>query len=148
MTAFVGVFTATLCGFIALGATLPVLPRYIVGPLDGGDVEVGIIAGLFAFTAIVSRPVGGRLADERGRRVVMLVGLTCLAVSGLLIYLPLDIGGLVLSRLVLGWGVGWVFTAGLAWAVDLAPEERRSEEHTSELQSRQYLVCRLLLEKK
>src|SRR3712207_7755377 len=26
--------------------------------------------------------------------------------------------------------------------------ERRSEEHTSELQSRQYLVCRLLLEKK
>src|SRR3712207_8117138 len=30
-------------------------------------------------------------------------------------------------------------------AVDPA---RRSEEHTSELQSRQYLVCRLLLEKK
>src|SRR3712207_7575004 len=29
---------------------------------------------------------------------------------------------------------------------DLRPE--RSEEHTSELQSRQYLVCRLLLEKK
>src|SRR5947209_9144825 len=27
-------------------------------------------------------------------------------------------------------------------------EEDRSEEHTSELQSRQYLVCRLLLEKK
>src|SRR3712207_7374414 len=37
--------------------------------------------------------------------------------------------------------------------VDLAPTARaiapqRSEEHTSELQSRQYLVCRLLLEKK
>src|SRR3712207_9169652 len=32
---------------------------------------------------------------------------------------------------------------------DQRPEERvRSEEHTSELQSRQYLVCRLLLEKK
>src|SRR3712207_7869287 len=34
-----------------------------------------------------------------------------------------------------------------------APDEKyllraRSEEHTSELQSRQYLVCRLLLEKK
>src|SRR3712207_8933697 len=28
------------------------------------------------------------------------------------------------------------------------PAYRRSEEHTSELQSRQYLVCRLLLEKK
>src|SRR3712207_6891283 len=30
----------------------------------------------------------------------------------------------------------------------VAFEWRRSEEHTSELQSRQYLVCRLLLEKK
>src|SRR3712207_7203661 len=35
-------------------------------------------------------------------------------------------------------------------SVDLRHEDRarRSEEHTSELQSRQYLVCRLLLEKK
>src|SRR5947209_19375212 len=30
----------------------------------------------------------------------------------------------------------------------LCRDRRRSEEHTSELQSRQYLVCRLLLEKK
>src|SRR3712207_8577832 len=32
---------------------------------------------------------------------------------------------------------------GQLWSLDI-----RSEEHTSELQSRQYLVCRLLLEKK
>src|SRR3712207_7593810 len=34
------------------------------------------------------------------------------------------------------------------WARDLLWSSARSEEHTSELQSRQYLVCRLLLEKK
>src|SRR3712207_7169228 len=33
-------------------------------------------------------------------------------------------------------------------AKDLGTSKERSEEHTSELQSRQYLVCRLLLEKK
>src|SRR5438445_10042047 len=32
--------------------------------------------------------------------------------------------------------------------VELDRDDERSEEHTSELQSRQYLVCRLLLEKK
>src|SRR3712207_8419656 len=32
--------------------------------------------------------------------------------------------------------------------VDEVGQHARSEEHTSELQSRQYLVCRLLLEKK
>src|SRR3712207_7371892 len=30
----------------------------------------------------------------------------------------------------------------------VSQSDKRSEEHTSELQSRQYLVCRLLLEKK
>src|SRR3712207_7149019 len=37
---------------------------------------------------------------------------------------------------------------GDAAGSDDAVERDRSEEHTSELQSRQYLVCRLLLEKK
>src|SRR3712207_8379004 len=35
-----------------------------------------------------------------------------------------------------------------AWSTSAISIELRSEEHTSELQSRQYLVCRLLLEKK
>src|SRR3712207_7596441 len=41
--------------------------------------------------------------------------------------------------------------SGVAEYVDILnayKENKRSEEHTSELQSRQYLVCRLLLEKK
>src|SRR3712207_7886764 len=37
--------------------------------------------------------------------------------------------------------------AYLRW-IDATKRRPRSEEHTSELQSRQYLVCRLLLEKK
>src|SRR3712207_8991495 len=37
---------------------------------------------------------------------------------------------------------------GHALLGQVAAEDGRSEEHTSELQSRQYLVCRLLLEKK
>src|SRR3712207_8105090 len=37
---------------------------------------------------------------------------------------------------------------GSRWTSLTRTGNRRSEEHTSELQSRQYLVCRLLLEKK
>src|SRR3712207_7683677 len=43
--------------------------------------------------------------------------------------------------------VGKVIAAPVA-DVQLVELKQRSEEHTSELQSRQYLVCRLLLEKK
>src|SRR5258707_1821646 len=44
----------------------------------------------------------------------------------------------------------WRYTAGAvaSFAFNLPAPILRSEEHTSELQSRQYLVCRLLLEKK
>src|SRR3712207_7946744 len=49
--------------------------------------------------------------------------------------------GLVLGRGNAGKGVDHARYLGRR-------EGRRSEEHTSELQSRQYLVCRLLLEKK
>src|SRR5439155_9802938 len=59
-------------------------------------------------------------------------------------------------------GIGLVFDGSKLWQVmhgcwglptvsccpAAAPETARSEEHTSELQSRGHLVCRLLLEKK
>src|SRR3712207_9497699 len=46
----------------------------------------------------------------------------------------------------LAYSEGNTAKAGGLWAESL--QRFRSEEHTSELQSRQYLVCRLLLEKK
>src|SRR3712207_7310688 len=53
---------------------------------------------------------------------------------------PQEAGRIVLDHL--GMGLGQPLDK-----VELG-EDMRSEEHTSELQSRQYLVCRLLLEKK
>src|SRR5229473_5286829 len=41
-----------------------------------------------------------------------------------------------------------IFSGPLMWVLLLVPLGLRSEEHTSELQSLAYLVCRLLLEKK
>src|SRR3712207_9060767 len=41
-----------------------------------------------------------------------------------------------------------VHPSGIVTACRIDLPDTRSEEHTSELQSRQYLVCRLLLEKK
>src|SRR3712207_7894418 len=45
------------------------------------------------------------------------------------------------------WDFGHITEQDIEKAI-LKILESRSEEHTSELQSRQYLVCRLLLEKK
>src|SRR5258707_13308050 len=50
--------------------------------------------------------------------------------------------GICLARMNSFWELDWK----VVWIPLLMVS--RSEEHTSELQSRQYLVCRLLLEKK
>src|SRR3712207_8140427 len=54
-------------------------------------------------------------------------------------------GGLVYASL--GSGLGHVLERGETPDLGVVFDPR-SEEHTSELQSRQYLVCRLLLDKK
>jgi MFS family permease len=122
---FAAVFAATFCGLVAVGSVLPVLPRYIHGPLDSGDVAVGVVIGAYAVTGLLLRPIAGRLADTRGRKPTLVAGACLVALSGFL-YLPsLGIAGLILARLVLGAGEGGVYTAGSAWIVDLAPEDRR-----------------------
>jgi MFS family permease len=123
--AFAGVFIVTFCGLLAVGATLPVLPRYVDGPLGEGKIAIGIVIGSYAITGLLLRPFAGRLADRRGRRPAVLVGSVLMGVAGFLYLLPLGVGGLIAARLVLGAGEGTVFTAGSAWIVDLAPPERR-----------------------
>src|SRR3712207_8003321 len=57
---------------------------------------------------------------------------------------PMDIK--ILSPFTQEAFIFFFFQSGVGITPALSPG--RSEEHTSELQSRQYLVCRLLLEKK
>jgi len=121
----VAVFAAGLACFLAVGAVLPILPRYVHGPLDAGDIAVGVVVGAFAVTAIVARPWAGRETDRRGRRDVLAAGAAVMGIGGGLLFLPLDVPGLILARLVVGVGEGTVFTAASAWVVDLAPPDRR-----------------------
>src|SRR3712207_8536045 len=62
-------------------------------------------------------------------------------IPGVVLILGFGVGAAAIAGLPL-LGTGWIWQSIALFAVS------RSEEHTSELQSRQYLVCRLLLEKK
>jgi MFS family permease len=123
--AFAGVFAVTFLGLVAVGAVLPVLPRYVHGPLDSGNIAVGVVIGSYAVTGLLLRPFAGRLADRRGRRSTVLLGSAIVAAAGFLYLLPFGVPGLIAARLLLGAGEGTVFTAGSAWIVDIAPPERR-----------------------
>ena len=105
----------------------PSSPATSTGRCGAGDVAVGLVTGAFAFTAVVGRPLAGRLADTRGAGAVVVAGALLAALAGALYFIPAGVAGLIVARLVLGVGEGAVFTAGLAWVVDLAPAERRGQ---------------------
>src|SRR3712207_6968457 len=83
---------------------------------------------LFPYTTLFRSALAGKLGQRRGLRLVEVMPGGPAAEAGLFI------GDVVIS-------------AG-GRTVQGVQDVQRSEEHTSELQSRQYLVCRLLLEKK
>ena len=122
---FAGIFIVTNLGLLAVGATLPVLPHYVKDELGGSDLEVGIVSGAFAVTGIVCRPIAGLYADRIGRRPTVIAGALLATVAGAMLFVPAGIAGLLVSRFFLGAGEGTVFTAGSAWNIDMAPEDRR-----------------------
>src|SRR3712207_9043388 len=87
---------------------------------------------LFPYTTLFrSQGLSARYLGTAGYGdLIMLWSMTFLLVQVLWIGVTQTLGRFVSERLSRG------------------EDPRRSEEHTSELQSRQYLVCRLLLEKK
>src|SRR5690625_5505345 len=83
----------------------------------------------------IGQLIFGPLSDSLGRKRPLLVALPLFAGASLLCALAPNISVLIGARFLQG------FTASAGVVIS-----RRSEEHTSELQSRGHLVCRLLLE--
>lgn len=125
--AFVIVALAELAYFTADGMLLPALPRYVEGPLGRGNIAVGLVIGAFSLSAFFLRPWAGRVADRRGRRLLMVAGASLFAVSVAGYFFAASVEVLVAMRLLTGAGEALFFVAALAANVDLAPPERRGE---------------------
>ncbi len=110
-----------------IGMLLPVLPLFAKGPLGTGSVGVGIAIAAASPTALLVQPLAGRLADRRGRRVLVIVGPLIVAASVAAYTFVDTLALLVLLRLVTGIGEGMVFVGAATVVTDVAPEERRGE---------------------
>ena len=125
--AFLGIAASVLAFFVASGMFLPATPRFTAGPLGGDDLAVGLVVGSFSISSLLLRPFAGRWADQRGRRIMLIVG-AILQVAAAAGHLFADsIAILVAMRLLLGTAEAIFFVGGMAAATDLAPERRRGE---------------------
>jgi MFS family permease len=118
-------FAAIAYFFVFLSASVFYLFPLFLNQFHPSKSLVGLIMGIHSVTAIMVRPLFGRLLDKRGGRRVAILGLLLMIVGMPGFYLIHDAGMLALLLRALngiGWGVST--TALLAICSDLSPADR------------------------
>jgi len=123
---FVLICLANFFIFLGFQMTLPTLPLF-VKELGGSDQMIGIIVGVFTFSALLFRPYAGHALESKGRRFVYMFGLSIFVISvGSLAFVS-SIMFLFMVRILQGIGWGFSTTATGTIATDLIPPKRRGE---------------------
>src|ERR1700710_1572303 len=97
-------------GYAAVGIPLSTLPVQIHGTLGYGTTVVGILIGLAPAATLLARQSAGALADGKGPKLAVLLGLVMTAATGLAYLASLGLGhagglgALAVGRVLLGLG--------------------------------------------
>jgi predicted MFS family arabinose efflux permease len=125
--AFIRLAVADLAYFTSTGVAIYTLPLWVTGPIGSDKSGAGLAFGAFAVSALILRPVAGRLADTRGRRPLLVGGALLSALVMLGTAYADNLVLVVLLRLLFGVAEAAFFVASLAALADLAPPSRMSE---------------------
>jgi len=125
--AFIRLTLADVAYFTATGVAIYTLPLWVTGPIGSDKSGAGLAFGAFAVSALILRPVAGRLADTRGRRPLLVGGALISAVGMLGTAYADNLVLVILLRLLLGVAEAAFFVASIATLADLAPPSRMGE---------------------
>ncbi|URM31103.1 MFS transporter [Cytobacillus firmus] len=123
---FVLILMSNFFIFLGFQMTLPTIPLF-VEKLGGNDQLIGIVVGIFTFSALLLRPYAGHTLETKGRRFVYLTGLAIFVLSVGSFGFINSLIFLFVLRIIQGFGWGFSTTASGTIATDLIPAKRRGE---------------------
>ncbi|MEH6986404.1 MFS transporter [Cytobacillus firmus] len=123
---FVLILMSNFFIFLGFQMTLPTIPLF-VEKLGGNDQLIGIVVGIFTFSALLLRPYAGHTLETKGRRFVYLTGLAIFVLSVGSFGFINSLIFLFVLRIIQGFGWGFSTTASGTIATDLIPAQRRGE---------------------
>lgn len=123
---FLYIWIANFFIFLGFQMTIPTIPLF-VKDLGGSDQMVGMIVGIFTFSALLIRPYAGHALESKGRGYVYLIGLAIFVLSVGAFAFTASMLFLIIIRIIQGVGWGFSTTAGGTVATDLIPPKRRGE---------------------
>lgn len=109
-----------------MASLLPTLPLYLEDE-GASKQQIGIVMGGFAIGLLVFRPLLGRLADQSGRKILLLIGVIVAAIApfGYLVFKSMSM--LMAVRIFHGISIAAFTTGYSALVADLAPVAIRGE---------------------
>ncbi|NEP11254.1 MAG: MFS transporter [Symploca sp. SIO2C1] len=119
-------FIAGLLFWSSIASMLPTIPQYIED-IGGTKQQIGLVISCFSVGLILFRTILGRLADQRSRKLVLLIGTGIAAIAPLCYLLVDSIGMLMLIRGFHGISLAAFTTGYLALVADLSPVDKRGE---------------------
>lgn len=123
---FVSICLANFFVFLGFQMTLPTLPIF-VKEIGGSDQMIGIVVGIFTFSALLSRPYAGHALESRGRGFVYMVGIAIFTIAVSFYGVTSGIIVLLILRIFHGAGFGLASTASGTIATDIIPPSRLGE---------------------
>jgi DHA1 family tetracycline resistance protein-like MFS transporter len=127
--AFIFVFITVVLDMLALGMIIPVLPKLVMGFLNGDTAKAARMFGVFgtvwALMQFFFAPLLGSVSDRFGRRPVILLSNFGLACDYVLMAMAPTLGWLFVGRVISGITAASVPTAS-AYIADVTPPEKRA----------------------
>jgi len=113
--------------YLSVGLPLAVLPGFVHHQLGFSSFVAGLIISIQYFATLLSRPQSGRLADRLGPKRVVMLGLLCCGMSGVLTIVAALLSGwpwlslalLAVGRLFLGVGESFSSTGSTLWGMNI-----------------------------
>lgn len=115
--------------FIALlgqGMVIPILPEYLK-QFNAGGSAAGYLVAAFGAAQFIFSPIGGRLSDRHGRKIMIFAGMGFTVISDLVFAVSHNLILLYIARFIGGIGLGIMVPSVLAYVADVTTRDTRAK---------------------
>lgn len=111
---------------LGIGLVIPVLPQFMQEFGESGTA-LGYLVSATGLTHFLFSPLGGKMSDQYGRKIIIISGLGLFAMSQFIFAIAHDMWMLYLSRLIGGVGIAFMISPIMAAVADITNNENRGK---------------------